>query len=152
MVSCLASVVPSGNHVKDCTLPILQKLRDALRAAELCYCQWKGHWKPFLESVTPGPLFPVSAPEFEFIIFVIRAVLGYSARDLVRPAQSGADTVAQNEFTYLRARIDRAALHTLLERHLPFLDSRFFDRCARSLVAPTSAMRRLRLRDRKSVV
>ena len=230
MVSCLASVVPSGNHVKDCTLPILQKLRDALRAEELCYCQWKGHWKrfrwgqgegdvdvlvdradlprlvgilsclgfkqalpprwsqiaglssyfgydaeankivhihvhcqlilgnppkttyrlpiekPFLESVTPGPLFPIPAPEFEFIIFVIRAVLGYSARDLVRPAQSGADTVAQNELAYLRARTDRAALHTLLERHLPFLDCGFFDRCARSLEAPTSAMRRLGLR------
>ena len=35
----------SNGEVTDFVLPLVNKLRDALRAQQVSYCQWKSHWK-----------------------------------------------------------------------------------------------------------
>lgn len=222
-------------HVQDpqpatATPTLLDHLGDALDAAGVVYCQWKGHWKrtrwesgagdvdllvdpawaerlhtvlarlgfkpavPPLEAQFPGTgswigydarrhclahvhvhrrlivggywttvyrlameravldtavprlPFPVPAPELEFIVFVLRTVQRYSARDLVarRHPKWLADT--QPEFAYLLGQVDRRLLEARLADLLPTVDVAFFDACTRSLGPVASRWVRLWLR------
>jgi hypothetical protein len=94
--------------------------------------------KPYLESAAASNgLMPTPAPEFEFVVYVLRMVLKYTAAEtLLRKLRGVSPSAAvRKELEQLEARSDRAAVLGLLEEHLPLLDAAFFGACVESLRA-----------------
>ncbi len=89
--------------------------------------------KSYLESAGPGDFFRIPGAEFEFIIFVLRMVLRFSWGALLRSEQATRLQAIQNEFCYLKNRLDHDNLHAVLSRYFLFLDPAFFARCSQSL-------------------
>jgi len=81
--------------------------------------------QPYLESAGPGDFFRVPAPEFEFIIFVLRMVLRFSWETVLRSEQATRLAAVQNEFWYLKNRLDHDNLHAVLKPILPLPGSGF---------------------------
>ena len=94
--------------------------------------------KPYLESAaaSSGPL-PAPAPEFEFVVYVLRMVLKYTAAETVlrRALRKSPSSAVRRELEQLEASCDRARVLAVLEEHLPFLDAPFFGSCVESLRA-----------------
>jgi hypothetical protein len=95
--------------------------------------------KLYLESAARRDFIPIPAPELELILFTLRMVLKYSAaeagigRALGRSKVGGSALV--RELDYLEARADIIKVRAILEQHLSFIDTAFFDRCMGSLRA-----------------
>ena len=89
--------------------------------------------RPFLESALPGGVFKIPAPEFEFIVFVIRMVLKYSTWDAMLLRQGDLPATARREFEYLEPRVNWTRLYAVLQEHLPYVGATLFDRCVRCL-------------------
>ncbi len=89
--------------------------------------------KPFLASATQGRLFKVPAPEFEFIVFVLRMVLKHSTWEPLLCRQGALPSAARRELEYLEPLVNRTRIHEILKQHLPIIDAAFFDDCMRSL-------------------
>lgn len=87
----------------------------------------------YLASCTQAGLFPLPAPEFEYIVLVVRMVLKHATWDAFAARQGRLPKAARAELAYLRARIDRAHIAALLEQHLPMLDAALFAACERAL-------------------
>lgn len=102
--------------------------------------------KPYLDSVCRGDYFPAPGPEFEFIIFVLRMVLRFSLEAFVRAEHASRLTAIQNEFCYLKDRLDRDKLHVVLSENFPFLEPAFFARCSQSLEEHASTWSRYSLK------
>lgn len=92
--------------------------------------------KSYVESVCPGSFFPTPAPEFEFIIFVLRMVLRFSWLSLLGRGRPVA--ALQDEYCYLKDQVDPGRLESVLAKSFPFLSPGLFERCNRSLEAPNS--------------
>lgn len=94
--------------------------------------------KPYLESASAalGPM-PTPAPEFEFVVYVLRMVLKYTAAEtlLRRVRGKSPSSAVQRELEQLEARSDRAGVLAVLEEHLPLVDAQFFGACVESLRA-----------------
>jgi thymidylate kinase len=108
--------------------------------------------KLFLDSAVRRDLIPLPAPELEFIVFVLRMVLKYSAletglRRLVTGFVNSASGVEQ-ELAYLEAKIDRGRVHAFLPLALPGLDATFFETCARSLRGRKAFWKRIPVRQK----
>ncbi|UCC50642.1 MAG: hypothetical protein JSV68_16215 [Anaerolineaceae bacterium] len=88
---------------------------------------------PYLESATQHGLFKVPAPEYEFIVFVVRMVLKHVTWDtmLVREGQLSASE--RRELDYLEQRIDPRRTYDILREHLPYISKPLFDSCVRAL-------------------
>lgn len=99
-----------------------------------------------LDATAPRLPFAVSAPELEFLVFVLRSVQRYGLRDVFAKGQPRWLRAAQPEFAYLLAQVDRRRLIARLEELLPSIDTSFFDACARSLRPGVSRWVRLWLR------
>ncbi|HEY0376474.1 MAG TPA: hypothetical protein VGC87_05910 [Pyrinomonadaceae bacterium] len=98
--------------------------------------------KPYLESAAgPDGLPPTPAPEFEFVLYVLRMVLKYTAAETalrrVR-GKSPSDSV-RKELEELEAQSDRARVLAVLGEHLPVIDASFFGACVESLRAGRGA-------------
>ncbi|HWT00699.1 MAG TPA: hypothetical protein VN256_10670 [Pyrinomonadaceae bacterium] len=94
--------------------------------------------KPYLESAAGSDsLLPTPAPEFEFVVYVLRMVLKYTAAEtLLRRARGHSPSSAvRKELEQLEAKSDRAAVLAVLEEHLPLIDAAFFGACVESLRA-----------------
>jgi thymidylate kinase len=89
--------------------------------------------QPYLESAARVGLFKIPAPEFEFIVLVIRMVLKHGMWDSILTGQGKLPASAQRELKYLEERIRRDRVEDILQRHLPWLDTALFDRCLQSL-------------------
>jgi thymidylate kinase len=89
--------------------------------------------EPFLATAVRSGLFKVPAPEFEFIVFVIRMVLKHSSWDNLLTRQGTLSNSETQELAYLQVRSDRAQIPHLLEQHLPNIDMALFDSCLRSI-------------------
>jgi thymidylate kinase len=94
--------------------------------------------KPFLESVVREGLFKICAPEFEFIIFVIRMVFKFSVLDALRGNRVTLTAGVQQELEYLHDKIDRGKMHDILGRLLPYIDRNLFETCIHSLEVDSS--------------
>ena len=94
--------------------------------------------QPFLQSAVRLGSFKVPAPEFELILFVLRMVLKFSLFDSLVSRAVSPDAL-EKELDYLERQTDTARVAALLRRHLPFIDSGFFETCRRS-VHPHSPM------------
>jgi thymidylate kinase len=106
--------------------------------------------KPYLESTVHSQLFPVPAPEFELIIFVLRMVLKYSLldsplRSIFRKSTSSSPAVRE-ELAYLEAQADRSRVYAILKRHLPFVGATLFNACGQSLLPGCPSWTRLAVR------
>ena len=88
---------------------------------------------PYLQSAVQQGLFKVPKPEFEFILFVLRMVLKHSTGDTILTGHGPLSDRERQELAYLRRRTAQTEIHRLLERHLPCLDARHFERCQESL-------------------
>lgn len=87
----------------------------------------------YLASAVQNVLFKVPAPEFEFIVLVIRMVLKHSTWDTILGRQGALSRTEQRELEYFQARVDLRQIYDILAQHLPFLDAALFDNCIRSL-------------------
>lgn len=88
---------------------------------------------PFLESAAQHGLFKIPAPEYEFIVFVVRMVLKHVTWDtmLVRHGQLSASE--RRELDYLEQNIDPRWTYEILQDHLPYISKPLFDSCVHAL-------------------
>lgn len=92
----------------------------------------------YLESVGPtGPL-PVPAPEFEYVVFVLRMVVKHAPWDAQVNRKGRLSQSERRELVYLEERAEPAAVARILEVHLPFIDRALFAAC-RAVVAGRSS-------------
>jgi thymidylate kinase len=100
--------------------------------------------RPYLESAAQGSLFKVPAPEFEFIVFVIRMVLKHSTWDVILGREGGLKLAERQELAHLRARVDKDRLDDILRQHLPYISVALFDNCVQALQPACSTWRRIK--------
>jgi thymidylate kinase len=100
--------------------------------------------KPFLASSTQSELFRVPAPEFEFVLFVIRMALKHSTWAAVFGRQTALSAGEQQELAYLQARANNTQVRAILAEHLPFLDEGVFEDYLRSLQPGCSSWSRFK--------
>ena len=89
--------------------------------------------RPYLESAVPEGLFKVPAPEFEFMVFVIRMILKQSTWDAMMLRNGRLTKAERREMVYLQAGADLARTSKLVKQHLPFVDMELFHRCLQAL-------------------
>jgi thymidylate kinase len=99
--------------------------------------------KPFLASSVQMDLFRVPAPEFEFIVFVIRMALKHSAWSEVLSRQTGLSAGERQELAYLRARVNPDRVRDILAESLPCVDAVVFEDYVRVLEPGSSAWARI---------
>jgi thymidylate kinase len=100
--------------------------------------------RAYLESAVQANLFKVPAPEFEFIVFVIRMVLKHLTWDVVFGGEGTLKTAERQELAYLQARINRDLVDDLLKRHLPYIDAELFNNCIQALQPGCSIWTRMK--------
>lgn len=98
----------------------------------------------YLDSAEQGPLFRVPAPEFEFVVFVIRMMLKHSTRDAMLLGQSALSPTERRELDDLRSRADLEGARLVVREHLPFISDELWDRCLRCLAHRSSRAFRAR--------
>jgi thymidylate kinase len=89
--------------------------------------------EPFLASAVQDGLFKVPAPEFEFIIFVIRMMIKHATWDALLDRQRTLSRGEYQEFEYLQAQVNRKLLYSILDQHLPWVSETLFEACIESL-------------------
>lgn len=97
----------------------------------------------YLASATQGQLFRVPSPEYEFVIFVLRMIVKYSAWESLFSGEGKLPKSARREFDYLEKRVDRAEIYIILAEHIPYVDAALFDACINALRPGASIFYRL---------
>ena len=98
-----------------------------------------------LATAVRGELFPVPAPTYQFLIFVLRMVLLQRGRLLLRTGDRWRRGL-QIPLDNLEALYDRKEMAALLHTHLPTIDLRFLDRCVASLQGKHGVLGRILLK------
>ncbi|KPK24961.1 MAG: hypothetical protein AMJ70_00280 [Dehalococcoidia bacterium SG8_51_3] len=107
--------------------------------------------RPYLESAVQDDLFKVPAPEFEFIVFVIRMVLKHSTWDVILGRQGTLNTAERKELAYFHSRIKQDRVTDILKRHLPYIDVELFSGCVQALQSDCSTWTRMKTGQRLQV-
>lgn len=102
--------------------------------------------RPLLGSVVAGDPFRVPAPEFEFILFVIRMTLKYSMWQSPYRKQAAESIATRKELEYLQSKANPARVQEILRQHLPFIGADFFHACMLSLSPDCSRWTRLKFK------
>ncbi len=89
--------------------------------------------EPYLASANQGNLFRIPAPEYEFIIFIIRMVLKHFTWDSILDGDARLRKREREEYVYLSDKVDADRVRSILERELPYLDPGLFDSCKDAL-------------------
>lgn len=97
--------------------------------------------RAMLDAAITGFPFKVPAPAYQYLVFVLRMVLRQRGRPLLPPPTRWLRGI-QGQLDLLDGRSDREALSSILERHLPSVDLRLFDRCRDSLRLETDPVER----------
>lgn len=100
--------------------------------------------RAYLESAVQGDLFKVPAPEFEFIVFVIRMVLKHLTWDLILGREGTLKSTERQELAYLQARVYQDCVADILKRHLPYIDVALFNNCLQALQPTCSTWTRVK--------
>lgn len=98
----------------------------------------------FLASVRPGRVLPVPAPEFEYVVFVLRMAVKHGPLDAVLMGKGRLTRTERSELAYLEERVDRAALAEVLEREFPWLDPAEMAAMRRGLEPDATVLARVR--------
>ncbi|GIV79673.1 MAG: hypothetical protein KatS3mg050_4067 [Litorilinea sp.] len=101
--------------------------------------------KAYLASATDGELFRVPAPEFEFIVFVIRMALKHLMWDVILGGEGALKPAERRELAYLQSRVDRQQVDTLLMAHLPAITPSLFERCLQALQPDSPLWQRIQV-------
>jgi thymidylate kinase len=104
--------------------------------------------QPFIENAIRSEHLRIAAPEFEFIVFVIRMVLKFSVTDTFFGSRMSLSNTARRELEYLQSKIESSRLEEVLNQYFPGVNVRFFDECLRSLQLNSTFWYRLRIRIR----
>jgi thymidylate kinase len=99
---------------------------------------------PYLASATETWFMPTPAPEFEYVVFVVRMLLKHATWDAKLMLSGGLAGSEQRELAYLEDRIDETRVRAVVREHLPWLDDALWDRCVRAVRAGASAAFRMR--------
>ncbi|MCZ7573218.1 MAG: hypothetical protein M5U01_32105 [Ardenticatenaceae bacterium] len=100
--------------------------------------------KQYLKSAVQGDLFKVPAPEYEFIVFVIRMVLKHLTWEAILAGESRLKTVERQELLYLYARMNPDRMYDTLRRHLPYISVGLFNDCIQALQPACSTWTRVK--------
>jgi thymidylate kinase len=90
--------------------------------------------EPMLQTATPGDPFPVPAPAYQFLVYVLRMMLRLRGWPFALPRSRWLGGI-QGQLDYLEGRCDRDEVGSALAQHLPSIDLPFLDRCLRALRA-----------------
>lgn len=90
----------------------------------------------YLASSTRDTVLPTPAPEFEYVVLVIRLVLKYAVLDEIvwsglRGRTAGPSAGERRELEDLRERTAEEAIKDVVEQHLPFVGLELFQRAER---------------------
>ncbi|MCB0064667.1 MAG: hypothetical protein KDE19_21235 [Caldilineaceae bacterium] len=99
----------------------------------------------YLASAQPDRYFLVPAPEFEFVVFVVRMILKHGTWDAMLGLEGRFAKTERLEFDDLLAQIDETRVHAILREHLPFLSVALFTACVDALHGRGSLWRRARI-------
>ncbi len=88
--------------------------------------------RAYLDSATQGDLFRVPAPEFEFVVLVLRMVLKHSTWDALLMRHGRLSPSERSELNDLAARVTSSKIGAVLP-HLPGPSRELFDLCLCSL-------------------
>ncbi len=100
--------------------------------------------RQYLDSAVQDYLLKVPAPEFEFIVFVIRMILKHSKWDVILGGEGTLKTAERQELSYLQARINRERVDDILKQHLPYLNVELFNNCIQALQPACSTWTRVK--------
>lgn len=89
--------------------------------------------RPYLESSVQDNRFRVPAPEFEFIVFVIRMILKHATWDVILARQGRLNSDERQELSWLQTRSDEQRMYGVLKEHLPYISEELFDDCVQAL-------------------
>jgi thymidylate kinase len=98
----------------------------------------------YLESAGTSEYFPTPAPEFEFVVFIIRMMLKYSTWNAILCGQGRLSGRERQEMDSFQRQVSREQIGRVLIKHLPFFRQDLFDSCIRSLQPDCPFMVRLR--------
>ena len=90
--------------------------------------------RAYLASCTPGPLFPVPAPEFELAVLVVRLALKHGTWDAAAFGLAPLRPAERRELEYLAARADPDRLRQVVDAHLPQIGWADWSRYHRALL------------------
>jgi thymidylate kinase len=104
---------------------------------------------PYIRSAARDDVLRVPAPEFEYVVLVIRMTLKHCTWDEIlwcalRGRRAGPAASERREFADLHMRVDEQRTASILREHLPYVDAALFDACVEALAAEPSARRRIR--------
>jgi thymidylate kinase len=99
---------------------------------------------PYLDSAQHQYILKTPSPEFELVVFAIRMILKHSTWDTILFHEGDLSKTEKQELVYLEARADRAIVESILNEHLPFIDSTLFDECLSALRLGCSLMKRIK--------
>lgn len=102
----------------------------------------------YVRSAAQAELFRLPAPEFEFVVFVIRMILKYCTWDEIlwsamRGRRAAPKRTEREELEYLRARVDEERVSDVVDEHLPYVGAALFADCVDALTAGASVGRRI---------
>ncbi len=83
----------------------------------------------YLSSATRSGLFRLPAPEFEYVVFVIRMTLKHATWDALAGGQGNLSISEERELAYLEERVDPDRVSDVLAKHLPFINLDLFEEC-----------------------
>lgn len=98
----------------------------------------------YLDSAVQSGIFRVPAPEFEFIVLVIRMILKHSTWDVMLGKDGTLKRSERAELDDLQARISPQRVHQIVERSLPYVGLELFDACVNALRPGASILFRAR--------
>jgi len=99
----------------------------------------------YLASCRPDGLFPVPAPEFEYVVFILRMVLKHCAWDAMLMLQGRLSSSERRELRQLSEQAPPEASHALVDRLLPEVGGALFARCEAAIEAPGDPTSRARV-------
>ena len=99
----------------------------------------------YLESSYYSNFIKVPSPVLELIVFVIRMVIKHSTWDTILGRQGMLSAAERQEMAYLQSRVSKEQICDILKQHLPYVSTKLFDACIRSLKPNCSFWIRIRV-------
>ena len=87
----------------------------------------------YLRSANHEGLFPIPAPEFEFIVLVVRLMLKHGSPEAILTGRGRVSSGERREMDHLSARVEASRIRRALQDDVPFLDERILAFSIRAL-------------------
>jgi thymidylate kinase len=100
--------------------------------------------RAYLSSAIQGDVFRVPAPEFEFVVFVIRMVLKHSTWDTILMRHGRLSNSERYELEYLLSKVTLDKSYAVLDQYVSFIDHDLFNACVEVLQPGYSVWKRIR--------